>query len=54
MGYTGPVQLKCPCLVYNSREKSVSPVQMINEKSTDPVQKFYPEGTNSIGHKTFV
>ena len=35
--------------VYNSREKSVSPTQIIDEKSTDPVQKFYAEGTNSTG-----
>ena len=36
--------------VYNNREKSVSPIQIIDEKSTDPVQKFYAEGTNSTGH----
>ena len=49
MGYTGRVQFenrshkKVPA-VYNSREKSVRHVHMINEKSTDPIQKFYPEG----------
>ena len=36
--------------VYNTREKSVSPVQIIDEKSTDPVQTFYAEGTNNTGH----
>ena len=36
--------------VYNSREKRVIPIQIIDEKSTDPIQKFYAEGTNSTGH----
>ena len=29
-------------------------MQMINEKSTDPVQKFYTKGTNSIGRRSFL
>ena len=27
---------------------------MINEKSTDPIQKFYAEGTEGIGHMPFL
>ena len=45
MGYMGPVQFencshKSCYPVYNSREKSVSPTQMINEKVLTPYQGF--------------
>ena len=41
-----------PCPVYNRREKSVSPMQMIDLKSTDPVQKFILKAQTALatGH----
>ena len=52
MGYTGPVQFengshkKVPNQCIIADKKVLAPY---SEKSTDPVQTFYAEGTDSIG-----
>ena len=40
---------KSLCPVYNSREKGISPVQMIDEKCNDHIQKFYAERKTALG-----
>ena len=44
---------KSPWLVYNSREKSATLVQIIDAITTDTIQKFHAEDTNNIGHRLF-
>ena len=53
MGYTGQVQFENLSHKKSMPGVCVSPVQMIDEKSTDPVQTFYAEGKKSIDHKSF-